>query len=1608
MKKIITLLTMLFVLSTTQAQNPFFEVVNYRGAFAPAPASPWTSGWTNFDPQNTVYPAVTDTVSANITVNTTWTTGKTYLLRGPIFVKNGAILTIQPGVVIKGDASVAQTSLIITKGSKINAVGTSSNPIVFTSSKDTGRVVGDWGGIIMLGKASLNRAGGVANIEGLATSDDTQYGGGTTPDDNDNSGNLKYVRIEFGGYIFATNQEINGLTMGSVGRNTIIDFVQTSFINDDAFEWFGGTVNCSHLVAFRCVDDDFDTDFGYSGSVQYALGVRDPNLSDQAGESEGFESDNDGTSSTNTPFTSAVFSNVTWIGAYRGTVGTAAPSGTFKFRRALRIRRNSRLKVLNSIFTDAPYGVFIDGTLNRNNLQTGNGVFKNNIIAGCFRAVEPGSTSGLTDSLFNNSIWNNDSLVSTTGLLESPYSYTAGDYRPASGSPALSDVNFTDAAFNNRKIIVSAASSIREVSYRGAFAPSPSVMWTEGWCEWNPQTRIYPAVTDTISGNITTNTTWTSNKTYLLNGIVYVNAGVTLTIQPGTVIRGNAAVSGGTALVITKNAKIIAQGTAEAPIVFTSSKDTGARVTGDWGGLILLGRAAINRAGGVANIEGIATSTATEYGGGASPNDNDNSGIVSFVRIEYGGYIFATNQEINGLTMGGVGRGTQIDHVQVSYINDDAFEWFGGAVNCSYLVAYRCVDDNWDADFGYSGSVQFALGVRDPNLSDQAGESEGFETDNDGTGSTNTPFTSGLFTNVTEIGPYRGTVGTSAPSGTFKFRRAARIRRNSRLKIFNSIFTDYPYGVFVDGASNRANLQTGNGKFKNNLIAGMFRATEPGTATALVDSIFNSAIWKNDSLATTANVLTTPYNYFAPDYRPGSNPLSTTGAAFTDTAFNGLIVPCDEVNAAGVITGASNISGCTNPVTYSIPAIANASSYTWTVPTGATIVSGQGTRTITVNFASTLTATFTGTITVVGKNDCGNTSAASTRSLTKVTLGTVGVISGPTAFATNVCSLVGKDTAITYSIPAVAGASNYAWTAPSNATIMTGQGTNSITVKFANGYTTAIAGDTLRVVVSSSCSTAAQKKLAIKAALPGAPTAVTIGTIQTNVCAARKYRYSVPVSTASGFTGYSWSFQGPLSSTMTIDSGSLTSRVLTVTFTSNAAAGSADSVKCFYTSSCGNSLAKGAKLSNTALAAPGAPTVITIQSVAQNVCNARQYRYSAPALPLASTTAGAASAWNWELIGNLAEYANIDSGDINSQRILVSYSINSASATGDSIKLYYSSNGCGDSKVKAAKMSNTKLSAPSAPSAITITAIQTNVCGARKYRYSAPALPAASTTAGVATGYVWELKGTLGLNATIDSGSLTSRTFTATYTSNAASATGDSVKVYYTSDCGNTAAKASKLSNTALGRPAAPTVLTIQLKSDVCGARTYRYITTNNLPTATTTAGAATGYDWSFVGTLGANATIDSGDATSKIITATFTSNAAAATTGDSVKLAFISGCGNSAFKATKLSNLAKVCLTSGTEITSRVEATTTKAQVYPNPNNGNFTLNVATGVTAKATATVQIVDMLGKVVMTTLVTNNNGTIFANINNSNLQNGVYTVKYTVGNVTNSIKMVVKK
>lgn len=450
MKRIYKTLILALGLMQGVAQSPFWTPTTYKGAFD-CSAPMWTNGWTEWDPQNHVYPSPTQTITGNITTNTTWVSGQTYLLQGQIYVKNNSVLTIQPGVVILGSKAVAGSGLFITTGSKLNAVGTASAPIVFTSDQPVGsRTTGDWGGVILMGLAATNNSLGINNIEGIAPSPDTQYGGGSTPNPNDNSGNLQYIRIEYPGYVYAPNKEINGLTFGSVGAGTTIDYIQVSYSNDDSFEWFGGNVNCKHLIAYRGLDDDFDTDNGFSGYVQFILGVRDPAVADNpsVSTSEGFESDNDPTGSTATPLTKAVFSNATLIGPYRGNSAQVIAPG---YRRNAHIRRNSQQKVFNSIMMDFKTGVMIDGTACENNATVGTLKYAHNVLA-TTAGVTPRTCETVSLSTFPITTWfassPNDSLITTAGILVTPYNYFAPDYRPVCTNTLVnSGANFSDPAF---------------------------------------------------------------------------------------------------------------------------------------------------------------------------------------------------------------------------------------------------------------------------------------------------------------------------------------------------------------------------------------------------------------------------------------------------------------------------------------------------------------------------------------------------------------------------------------------------------------------------------------------------------------------------------------------------------------------------------------------------------------------------------------------------------------------------------------------------------------------------------------------------------------------------------------------------------------------------------------------------------------------------------------------------------------------------------------------------------------------------------------------------------------------------------------------------------
>lgn len=398
------------------------------------------------------------------------------------------------------------------------------------------------------------------------------------------------------------------------------------------------------------------------------------------------------------------------------------------------------------------------------------------------------------------------------------------------------------------------------VTYVGAFGTTD---WTSGWANWNPQNTNYASITDTLTGNISSNKTLSASKTYCLKGFVYVQSGITLTIEAGTVIRGDKDTKG--TLIIKQGGKIEAIGTAAKPIIFTSNKDAGSRNYGDWGGIIICGNAKINVQGGTSIVEGGPDAT---YGG---TNDEDNSGTLKYVRIEYAGVPFQTDKEINGLTMGGVGSKTTIDYIQVSYCDDDSYEWFGGKVNAKHLISFRAKDDDFDTDYGYTGMLQFLVSLRDPQVADVSG-SNGFESDNDASGSTSTPVTTPIFSNVSMFGP-KATLSVSPASN---HKRAMHIRRNSQCNVYNSVFAGYKEGLLLDGSKCEDNAKNDRLKIRNTIISGvssenMFKVASSGATmtTTELKTWYMKADYKNDTISDNANLkITDPFNLNAPNFLP--------------------------------------------------------------------------------------------------------------------------------------------------------------------------------------------------------------------------------------------------------------------------------------------------------------------------------------------------------------------------------------------------------------------------------------------------------------------------------------------------------------------------------------------------------------------------------------------------------------------------------------------------------------------------------------------------------------------------------------------------------------------
>ncbi|MGN6493787.1 MAG: hypothetical protein ACTHLE_17420 [Agriterribacter sp.] len=397
--------------------------------------------------------------------------GGVYTIKGYVYFTNGTTLTIPAGTILKSDNS-QKGALIIERGAKINAEGTAESPIVFTSGKEAGaRKRGDWGGIILLGKAPTNRPLSPAPlIEGGV---DRRYGG---EDAADNSGIMKYCRIEFAGIAAEPGSEINGLTLGGVGSGTTLEYIQVSYGNDDAYEFFGGTVNAKHLIAYASSDDDLDFDFGYTGKIQFAVVQRRPEIADtDAGN--GVEADNDGSGSLAEPFTRPTLSNITWIGPN----GAANTEANLNF--ANRWRRAVRFEVHNSIMMGFPKGGFsMESSATATAYNSGSSLFKNNLVHALANAykVDSAANTVITAAAVKTKAEGDGCITYTNAddiMLEAPFNFDQPNYAPKTGSPALTGAVFTglDSFFET-------------VPHKGALG---TTNWLATWTSFTPQTNVY-------------------------------------------------------------------------------------------------------------------------------------------------------------------------------------------------------------------------------------------------------------------------------------------------------------------------------------------------------------------------------------------------------------------------------------------------------------------------------------------------------------------------------------------------------------------------------------------------------------------------------------------------------------------------------------------------------------------------------------------------------------------------------------------------------------------------------------------------------------------------------------------------------------------------------------------------------------------------------------------------------------------------------------------------------------------------------------------------------------------------------------------------------------
>ena len=743
------------------------------------------------------------TITGVITENLTLTAENAYALDGAVFVgeDGGAnvALTIPAGTTIFGKAGADY--LVVTRGSRLNAAGTASSPIIMTSIQDIQDTVnpdtdrGQWGGLVINGFAPINdcidanAAGGTAGCEKSGEGSSGLFGGANAAD---NSGTLQYMQVKYAGNLINDEDELNGIAFQGVGSGTTCDHIQVHNNADDGVEFFGGNVKCNYLVLTGIGDDSLDWTDGWQGGAQYVLVKQGADAGDRAIEGDNRSSNND-----LTPRSNPTVANFTFIGGESGDTGIVNRAGTDG-------------KMVNGIITgfqDA--GIDIDdGSIPRaqNGTLTYASIFLDNADN-----IESGDSEETFDT--ESYIGGSPNVVQGNNSL-------GNEFFPGTAEQAVMAADLSgDAGFD-------------DVDYIGAFSPTETTdsNWASGWTFGVTESPTEcPSGTvptgDVVSGksicsltgNITTNVRLNNNFIYQLEGAVFVGEDVggdaaapaadaataILTIDAGTTIYGAA---GEDYLVISRGSQIRSNGTAAAPVNMTSRDEVfgTANLATDrakWGGLVINGRAPINDCiDATAACEKSGEGSSGLFGGNA---EGDNSGNLFYTRVSFAGNLINDEDELNGIAFQGVGNATQVDYIQVHNNADDGVEFFGGTVNVKHVVLTGNGDDGIDWTDGWTGKAQFIL----IDQADDAGD-RAIEGDNRSSNNTLTPRSNPTVANFTFVGGAAGDTGMVIRAGT------AGAFINGLITLFQDA------GVDIDSDETASQATAGNVTFDSMLVVG--------------------------------------------------------------------------------------------------------------------------------------------------------------------------------------------------------------------------------------------------------------------------------------------------------------------------------------------------------------------------------------------------------------------------------------------------------------------------------------------------------------------------------------------------------------------------------------------------------------------------------------------------------------------------------------------------------------------------------------------------------------------------------------------------------------------